>query len=87
MSFIFLQLKVLFVHSWILSWSIGDDCLASEPMPEAAIDETVCRQRLLEHVEDYQQQVDDRLTSIQAQIAGKFIIAYKIKVLHRFKII
>lgn len=46
-------------------------------MPEAAIDETVCRQRLLEHVEDYQQQVDDRLTSIQAQIAGKFIIAYK----------
>lgn len=47
-------------------------------MPEAAIDETECRQRLLEHVEDYQQQVDDRLTSIQAQIAGKFIIYNKI---------
>jgi len=40
------------------------------PKPEAAIDETECRLRLLEHVEDYQHQVEDRLTFIQAQIAA-----------------
>uniref|UniRef100_A0A1B6FAE6 PHD-type domain-containing protein n=1 Tax=Cuerna arida TaxID=1464854 RepID=A0A1B6FAE6_9HEMI len=70
------------LYLWAKSWknenaevktgNEEDNCKqeVSGPQPEAAIDETECRLRLLEHVEDYQHQVDDRLTSIQAQIAA-----------------
>ncbi|XP_046659770.1 PHD finger protein 20-like protein 1 isoform X4 [Homalodisca vitripennis] len=68
----------LWANSWknenaeVRTGNEEDNCKqeVSGPQPEAAIDETECRLRLLEHVEDYQHQVDDRLTSIQAQIAA-----------------
>ncbi|XP_075236677.1 uncharacterized protein LOC142333451 isoform X2 [Lycorma delicatula] len=40
------------------------------PVPEAPIDLVECRLQLLEHIEDYQQQVDSRLTSLEAQIVA-----------------
>lgn len=41
------------------------------PEPEAPIDPTECRMRLLEHIEHFQCHIDSRLTSIEAQICGK----------------
>lgn len=41
------------------------------PEPEAPIDPTECRMRLLEHIEHFQCHLDSRLTSIEAQICGK----------------
>lgn len=40
------------------------------PEPEAPIDPTECRMRLLEHIEHFQCHLDSRLTSIEAQICG-----------------
>nr|XP_018905574.1 PREDICTED: PHD finger protein 20 isoform X1 [Bemisia tabaci] len=40
------------------------------PEPEAPIDPIECRQRLLDHIDNYQNQVESRLTSLEAQIAA-----------------
>ncbi|EFN74931.1 Tudor domain-containing protein PHF20L1 [Camponotus floridanus] len=40
------------------------------PEPEAPIDPTECRMRLLEHIEHFQCHIDSRLTSIEAQICA-----------------
>ncbi|XP_072765573.1 PHD finger protein 20 isoform X7 [Anoplolepis gracilipes] len=40
------------------------------PEPEAPIDPTECRMRLLEHIEHFQCHLDSRLTSIEAQICA-----------------
>lgn len=44
------------------------------PQPEAAIDSTDCRMNLLEHIDYFQNLVDDKLNIIEAEIAGKYII-------------
>ncbi|XP_067014455.2 uncharacterized protein [Anabrus simplex] len=41
-----------------------------EPVPEALIDPNECRTRLLDHIENYHQQIESRLTTIEAQIAA-----------------
>ncbi|KAL0109349.1 hypothetical protein PUN28_014432 [Cardiocondyla obscurior] len=38
------------------------------PEPEAPIDPAECRMRLLEHIEHFQNHIDSRLTSIEAQV-------------------
>ncbi|XP_020283446.1 PHD finger protein 20 isoform X2 [Pseudomyrmex gracilis] len=40
------------------------------PEPEAPIDPTECRMRLLEHIEHFQCHIDSKLTSIEAQICA-----------------
>lgn len=40
------------------------------PEPEAPIDPTECRMRLLEHIEHFQCHIDSRLASIETQICG-----------------
>ncbi|XP_066583660.1 PHD finger protein 20-like protein 1 isoform X2 [Prorops nasuta] len=40
------------------------------PEPEAPIDPTECRMRLLEHIEHFQSHIDSRLTSIEAQVSA-----------------
>lgn len=40
------------------------------PQPEAPIDPGECRMRLLEHIEHFQNHIDAKLTSIEAQVCG-----------------
>ncbi|XP_017876601.1 PHD finger protein 20 isoform X2 [Ceratina calcarata] len=40
------------------------------PQPEAPIDPGECRMRLLEHIEDFQNHIDARLTYIEAQVCA-----------------
>lgn len=47
------------------------------PEPEAPIDPAECRQRLLEHIEHFQNHIDSRLTTIEAQVCGKFLTHYR----------
>lgn len=42
------------------------------PQPEAPIDPGECRMRLLEHIEHFQNHIDARLTSIEAQVCGAY---------------
>lgn len=42
----------------------------SAPQPEAPIDNDVCRERLLQHIQQCQVLIDARLDSIEAQVAG-----------------
>ncbi|XP_039281582.1 uncharacterized protein LOC111047947 [Nilaparvata lugens] len=44
--------------------------VANIPVPEAPIDLVECRLRLLDHIENYQQQIDDRLSSLDAQVSA-----------------
>lgn len=41
------------------------------PQPEAAIENSVCRERLLKHIQRCQALIDARLDSIEAQVAGE----------------
>lgn len=43
------------------------------PEPEAPIDPAECRMRLLEHIEHFQNHIESRLSSIDAQVCGNVI--------------
>lgn len=43
------------------------------PEPEAPIDPTECRMRLLEHIEHFQNHIDSKLTTIEAHVCGEFL--------------
>lgn len=43
------------------------------PEPEAPIDPAECRQRLLKHIDHFQNHLDALLTSVETQVCGKFI--------------
>ncbi|XP_054285783.1 PHD finger protein 20-like isoform X2 [Macrosteles quadrilineatus] len=67
------------LYLWAKSWKDNSPDVKNEneqiktdvvgPQPEAAIDTKECRLRLLEHIEDYQTKVEDRLTSIDAALS------------------
>lgn len=40
------------------------------PEPEAPIDPAECRMRLLEHIEHFENHIESRLSSIDAQVCG-----------------
>lgn len=40
------------------------------PEPEAPIDPAECRMRLLEHIDHFQNHIESRLSSIDAQVCG-----------------
>lgn len=44
------------------------------PQPEAAIENSVCRERLLKHIQQCQTLVESRLDSIEAQVVGMYSI-------------
>ncbi|XP_073985236.1 PHD finger protein MBD-R2 isoform X3 [Rhodnius prolixus] len=50
--------------------SSNDDKPSGIPQPEAPIDLEECRMKLLDHIDNYYQQLDDRLMSLQTQIAA-----------------
>lgn len=51
------------------------------PEPEAPIDPAECRMRLLEHIEHFENHIESRLSSIDAQVCCNIIR----KILHRFR--
>lgn len=61
LSGLFVTVKRFFITFFIL---------VSAPQPEAAIESSECRVRLLQHIERTQLLLEARLDSIEAQIAG-----------------
>lgn len=60
----------IYIYIFLFFYVLDDDKPSGIPQPEAPIDLEECRMKLLDHIDNYYQQLDDRLMSLQTQIAG-----------------